>query len=154
MCFKSCCIIKKHHCLLGTEEMANMLQAKIADLESLMTKNRCVNFTIHLLCLKAWTVKKSGNFWNFIKSVKLLVKVSTYHLIGEIGYSRTTYTEKPTETDPATFADCLSEIEDMIALTTKFYSDLGKMVEAMQKNALQAASLSLSSLQLNEATGR
>ena len=82
------------------------------------------------------------------------MKVSTYHLIGEIGYSRTTYTEKPTETDPVTFADCLSEIEDMIALTTKFYSDLGKMVEAMQKNALQAASLSLSSLQLNEATGR
>jgi hypothetical protein len=62
--------------------------------------------------------------------------------------------EEPTKSDAATFADCLSEIEDMITMTTKFYSDLSKTVEAMQTNALQAASLSLSSLQLSEATGR
>ena len=53
MLFKECVLshvvlLKNTIFLLGTEEMANMLQAKIADLESLMTKNRCVNFTIHL----------------------------------------------------------------------------------------------------------
>jgi len=73
-------------------------------------------------------------------------------LFGEIWY-------RPSEigkldVEAATFADCLSEMEDMITMMAKFYADLSKTVEAMQKMALQAASLSHSSLQLDEATGR